>query len=282
MRYPILLWVEPIQMFLCVVLEGAILISMMKRKLWKDFPFFFVYVAWDLISNVPLNWYLILSTAADKTGSPPYWYLWFGTGLVGGWLGIAAIYEAMRELLEPRNLRIVGRVFAFLLGALFIFMLAPIFMASPWVAHRAQMPYSDLLIAVVKAYYGSHLIRLGAGVAFILAALFFRLRWTSYTAMLVFGFVLYDAWDCIYWVDNVSFERSGAFVKDLDPLLFLVACILWLWGSWHSAAPYATAANSAALRFADARLRELDGAMAALEESPIAAGPSGRLRDERA
>ena len=202
------LWVLPI------VLQAAILLGMLRRKLVKSFPVFFAYTAWVLFSAAGL---LFLKPYGNL-----FHHLHWGEEALSVVLGLSAIFEILRHILppfaSPRFVITLVWVFAglFIVTALLIFV-----SAKPMTGNYATYEVIVLAERSVRFLQASLLIVVIALMSVL------GLGWHHEALGILIGFGVYStvalvAFECgaLHWLDPVAFSM-------LNSAGYNIAVLIW-------------------------------------------------------
>src|SRR5438552_3693037 len=81
-----------ILLFTPYILQAAVLIAVLVRRMYRDLPYFFSYT-----TNIVVQSIVLFAVAPHKTA---YFYVYWGGELISWMLGMAVIYEIYAALLK--------------------------------------------------------------------------------------------------------------------------------------------------------------------------------------
>jgi hypothetical protein len=122
------------------IVQGAIAFIMMRRKLREEFPYFFSYTVFQVLSGLAL--FIVLKTGNKFT----YFYAYWACAAIGAMLGFMAIYEIFDNTFRPfAALRDFSRVIFRWAGALLL-VVATVMAVTSASDHRFRITLAILAI----------------------------------------------------------------------------------------------------------------------------------------
>jgi hypothetical protein len=202
------LWVFPI------IVQGAIVFGMVRRKLVKSFPIFFTYTLWVLFSEAGL---LFVNPAGNV-----YANLYWCKDALAVVLGLAVIVEVLRYILPPYSSPKFLRSLVSVLTALFaVTTLLMLIFAKPVVGNCGLCQIAMLAERCVRFVQASSLIV----VIGLMSAL--GLTWHHEALGILAGFGVYStgalvALECsaLHWMNFTAFSM-------LNSAAYNVAALIW-------------------------------------------------------
>jgi hypothetical protein len=206
---PFLQWFPVLAM---VVLAGIFV----WRRLYRELPFFFLYLVAALLIGVARY------VGAFHLKASAFFYVYWISDLAGTPLVFLAIYEVFLKRLFPGffKTRFYRSLFP-LVGAaiLFLTILTAIQARDQRAAFQAASHAFDFARTAI----------LGFCVALIV---FMGRRWTKYNFVIVMGFGVQAAVALINAAVRVRLHRHPAFLGYLELIAYNAACLIWLIGFW--------------------------------------------------
>ncbi len=168
------LWVLP------AVVQVAIVVAMLRRKLYLEFPIFFSWAAYHVLRAGSL-WFL------QQQGPRAYFYGYWSAQVISFGLGFAVIYEILRHVLRRYDaLWGLGR--RLFLGIALLLVLAAVARAT------ATSTAEDLNVFIARVYAwtpGLRMAQCGLLAFLILFSTYFGITWRHYVFGIALGFGLY-------------------------------------------------------------------------------------------
>ena len=165
------------------LLEGAVAYSLWRRKLHKEFPFFFVYLLAQIAMFCVL--FPIEKWASDAFFQRYWYYLDWGTTAIGIGLGLKVLHEISMDVFRPfHTLKDLGTVL-FRWAALVMLLVGVIVAAST----TTEIPILEQSVIAVQRCV--RLAQMGLVLFLLMFASYFRIHWRhrSFGWALGFGFV---------------------------------------------------------------------------------------------
>lgn len=202
------LWVFPI------LVQGAIVFGMVRRKLVKSFPIFFTYTLWVLFSAAGL---LFLKPLGSL-----YHHLQWCEEALSVVLGLGAIFEILRHILPPYSSpRFVMSLVWVLTGLFAVTALLMFLSAKPLTGNYAMYEVVMLAERSVRFLQASLLI-----VVFVLMSVL-GLTWHHEALGILIGFGIYSAgalvafeFGALHWMNPVASSM-------LNSAAYNVAVLIW-------------------------------------------------------
>lgn len=192
-----------------------LLVVLFRRNLWRRFPFFSAYTAFDLVREV-------VAVPAMLHGPTTYFYIYWSLALVGSLLQIALLFELARHIFRPieaipRSSIIFGMIMA---GTAVITVFA--WTASLPIAVVRSLPRDvtglDLLLTCLRF------------ALFAVMACFSRflgLHWRHHVYGITAGLGIYSCVDLICAAMNAEFGAHGIFALQVSKFSYLLAMAAW-------------------------------------------------------
>src|SRR5215831_1319933 len=199
-----------------VILELWLIAILFRRRLNREFPFFFTYiVSAILIATIRL---------AVLYYYPWYFAVFWATEALYSVLALLALYEVFHWVF----LEFYKYWSWFWL--LFPGLVAIVTGLSIWYALAYPPVQASRLISVVLVFgIAVNFVRVGIFLLFFLVVWVFKLRGWEYAFAIVLGFALY-ALNALaaYWLRSVFGTRFGIFAKYAPPVAYILAVVFWL------------------------------------------------------
>lgn len=199
------------------VLLLALTISFIKRKLYKRFPYFFVYVLYSTIAGV----------LREIPNNQPmmYFVLYWSTEAIYSLLALAAINEAFKRVFF--SFYLIYSWFRFVLPGIIVFVL----LLATWEKIRFPPPHVPRFVAAIySADLGIHWIELGILLFFILLVKFYGLGVEPREFGIILGFgtsaIVTMLADLLRSEFGTKFELCYRYAP---PLGYLLAVAMWLY-----------------------------------------------------
>jgi hypothetical protein len=189
------------------------------RRLYRDFPFFFLFVVASAFIGA-------MRFIVFALGPSPLWYfyLYWCTDFALMVTCLLAIYELFVKRLFPNFLKVGFYRFLFPFAALIIAVL------TFFTALQSPNPSASLLIAARTFYF----LRTAAIVFFVALMLFMGRRWTRYEFGIALGIGIQASASLIteamrtLWHYFTPFDRVSVVVYD-------IGCLVWIVAFWRAA-----------------------------------------------
>ena len=206
-----LLWLAP------ALVQLTLLVLMERRKLRTDFPFFFNYTVFQVLSAFALF-------TVYQSSRSLYFYAYWTSSAIGIFLGFAVIYEVFAYTLRPY----VGRrdlgTMLFRWAGLFLLLVSGIAAA----ASTSGSDLHRLTFAVISVERSVRLMQCGLLVFVLLCSSFLGLSLRSFACGIAFGFGIFAATN----LTMVSFRALGSNWNQAIALItsgvYNVSVITWL------------------------------------------------------
>jgi hypothetical protein len=211
----------PLAYFLWVlgpIFQVAILVTMRKRDLHRDYPMFFTYTLFQVIGT-------ILDVIAYKFGGyATYFYTYWIHTALGIGLGFFVIKEVFTNMLKPyAGLRDAG-VLIFRWAAALLILISVMSYASGTGNGAAR-----ILREVVTMERNVRFIQCGLLLFVVMCSNHIGVSWRSMSSGIAFGFGFFAAVDLI--ISNALLSKGYFFSRQLAPiagqLAYASAVILW-------------------------------------------------------
>ncbi len=168
------LWLAP------TLLQLAIVVVMLRRKLHHEFPVFFVYTMYHVLRSGIL-WYLY------QQGPWAHFYGYWSAQVISFVLGFAVIYEIMKHVLHPYDaLWGVGRKLFF--GVACLLMLLALFSAA---GTTVGPDYNAFMAWIYTAERSLRFVQCGLLVFLLLFSRYFGITWRHHVFGIALGLGLY-------------------------------------------------------------------------------------------
>jgi len=198
------------------VLAILLAVALLRRKLHEEFPFFFVYVAYAILTTV-----VRLSVSSDYQ---TYFKVYWATSALYNVLALLALHEAFREVFLAFYMLWwwFWLLFPGVVGlAAFIqirrAILNPPIEATPLIA--AILSFGRVINWVEAVLFG----------LFFALVLLLGIRWKSYPFGIVEGFGLSSLGAFVaYGLRSEFGTKYAAFAKYAPPVAYLVGALVWL------------------------------------------------------
>jgi len=202
----------------------GILVSMVRMRLYREFPFFGSYVAYIVVQMV--------LRAAFLSNGRLYFYVYWITAPLETLLAIAAVYESFRRVFRVffllRWFRFVfpGSIVVALLGSALASYISP----PPTVSVAGAM----IISAMAVAQY----VILAISFVFFALVLLLPVRWGIHEYHIVMGFGLSSlAMIVAAVIRSVFVTRFTFFSSMLPPVVYVLVLVIWLTAMLHPLPP---------------------------------------------
>lgn len=213
-------WLREIVDWVSLPLMAVLAGILARRRLHREFPFFFTYlVATGVVGLVRL---------ASLASSPRiYFYVYWISGLLLAIFNVLVVHELFVLRLFPRFFRV--RVYRYGFAAV----VAAIVLGSWIMAMESGDKYRalvienrvfDFVIVTMLFFFVSLMLIMGR-------------EWTRYDFAIAFGFVIANVGDFIASAMWVRTHYKQSLVEEIAPLAFDVACLIWLYCFWSAEKP---------------------------------------------
>ena len=208
------------------LLEGAVVYSLWRRKLHKDFPFFFRYLLAQIAMFCVL--FPIDRWASDAFFFRYWYYLDTGATAIGIALGIKVLHEISMDVFRPFDtLQDLGTVL-FRWAALVMLLVGVVVAAST----TSDMPILEQSVTAVHRCV--RLAQMGLVLFLMLFSSYFRIHWRhrSFGLALGFGFVATTELVIEAMLLNGKGLLSHSVASAVLTLSYLMSLFIWLAYSW--------------------------------------------------
>jgi hypothetical protein len=209
------LWIAP------HILLGLVLISSLRKRLYKQLPFFFFYVAFELVD------FLVLFTVSRVvTPSSISVYVWFLTGgaVISGLVQLALLYELAQALIFSRTplKGISGRVSRWTLAGLLL-------IAAMASGSLHEVSRQSITNAFQILDFSSNLIRAGMLVVLLLFSRALHIVWRNRLTGVALGFGVSACINLAAAALRSEFGKSAFVAVDITEMAaFHVGVLVWL------------------------------------------------------
>ncbi len=176
---------------LSACLQGLVLARMTQQKQYRDFPWFYSYLAL-VLSREAVSYWLLYFKQLHWVGYAAYFFTYWGTQLVFVVLAFAVIYEVFEVIFEPyEGLRTLGRRL-FLVG---IVLALSVTMLMAWMTPGTAYARGTTLILLM--HRSDALFRCAMLAMLFLMSKYLALRWRSQVLGIALGLGLTGAADLV-------------------------------------------------------------------------------------
>ncbi len=198
-----------------VALQVAICVVMMKRKLRRDYPFFFTYTLFQIISMLALLG--IFWLVPHNRASSVYFYAYWTSAAMSAFLGFAVIYEVFEGAFRPYYaLRDLAMVLFRWASLVMLIVAAVVAFTSPGIE-------ADAVIAgILSLERGIRVMQCGLLLFLLLFSTRLGLSWGSHLFGMAMGFGIFASVDLSLmtvrsylgpgWTRNLNLLHSGTYL----------------------------------------------------------------------
>jgi len=198
------------------LLEIGLTLILLRRKLYREYPFFFAYITSSILINA--------ARLCVVYNYPVYFKVFWTTETLYSVLGLLALYEVFHWFFFE-----FYRYWAWF-WVLFPGMIVLITALSIWYALEYPPVQASRLISLVLVFgMAVNFVRIGIFLLFFLLVWIFSLRWWVYAFAIVLGFAL-SALGALaaYWLRSEFGTKFGIFAKYAPPVAYILSVLLWL------------------------------------------------------
>ena len=200
-----------------ILLQAAIAVAMIYRRVWRRFPTFFTYTVFLVVRSLLL---LVLR----RVSLDAYFYVYWGGELLSWALGLAVIQEVMQQLFAPYQAITRLATVLFRWGAGLLVALAVV------VALASSGPDHDRVFAGILLFERSvRVVQVGLlSLLFVLAG-FLHLRWPHRVFGIALGLALFTSVElaAVSLRSHTGMALQQTFTV-LKPLSFVLAQAVWM------------------------------------------------------
>jgi hypothetical protein len=209
------LWITP------AVLEFAIALTMLRRRLSTKYPFFWAYLVFDILRTG-----LLFAIGNDPAHYRGYFYAFWQTEIISCLLGFLIVNEIFRDVFAKR-LGMQERGTALLRCSLVILVIIAL-----WVAvETPKMDSNDLVAGTFVLKRAESLVRTGLVAALFLFVFVLGLPWGSETIGIAAGFSIEGAAEFVTWAVRARYGRIANRAL-IWSLLIAGFCQTLLWAAY--------------------------------------------------
>jgi hypothetical protein len=208
-----------IHVFLTLLALGLLLwliLIWIRRRLYAEFPYFFVYVAASVVVTV--------ARALFSTNYPAYFKVFWATEAVLGFLSLLALHEAFRDVFVA----FYERRWFWLVFPGIVAILSAVFIGDVLLHPPAQ---ASAIVAVIISF-GKVVNYLRAGVFaafFLLVWLLMGKGWRNQPFGIVLGFAVSTVGSAAaYQARSIFGTRFNNFGKYGPPVAYILAVLIWI------------------------------------------------------
>jgi hypothetical protein len=185
------------------------------RRLWRELPFFFLYLA-----------YLLLSVAAQyvsiRLGKRPYFYTYWITDLVSSIVAFLPMYEVfLRRLFTGfRRTRLYRSLFpAVAIAILVLTVLTALNAHDKGAAFQTASRAFDFMRTAVLAFFIGLMLLMGRD-------------WTRYDLGITLGFAIQASVALANSAARAGLHRTPPILGTIDIIAYNLSCLIWLITFW--------------------------------------------------
>jgi hypothetical protein len=208
-------WIWFIVNWISLPLLGTLGGILVRRKLHREFPFFFVYIVVTLASGA-------IRMATQSCVPMTYFYAYWITDLVMAIFSTLAVYELFARRLFPGFYKIRVYRYLFAVAAVGIISFAGI--------SAIESPNAAAAFAIEERVLDSIIV--GALGFFVALMMFMGRQWTRYDFGIAFGFGIDAASFLIMsavWVRS-HYQRTA--IEEFPVIAYDLGCFVWLYCFW--------------------------------------------------
>jgi hypothetical protein len=201
---------------LTLVLQGALLLVLVRRHVFWQFPFFFAYSVYSLVATVVL--------LAVNSNYRLYFYLFWVNEACLALLAVLALHEVFRRVFfgfysKFREFRLL---FPTVIAFVVVFVL--------WTTEQSPpIRVSPLRSAILLFGIAVNMIQIGLFSLFLAVGRTFLLRWRFAPLGIILGFTATALGSVLdYWVISEFGTRLEAVTKYVPPVAYILTVIVWL------------------------------------------------------
>ncbi|HEY0758559.1 MAG TPA: hypothetical protein VGD59_04800 [Acidisarcina sp.] len=222
-----------------------LLLVMLKRKLYRDFPIFLAYLLFSLLADptVLLCTYLLHVPSATFVSSPVYLRVYYAFAFPEYLLGLAVLFEIARNVLVREKRRLPPGSFLLLAALVIAAGLVTFFMVGHGDSSSLLTSAGSVLtrIGLINA-----VLRIASFVAIALFAEFLGVGWKNHVLQLATGLAFYGAVDLIVRLAHshitggasvLAYHTQFRLLDELRVVAYLSTLIFWCWSFSRQEAP---------------------------------------------
>jgi hypothetical protein len=208
-------WISP------AILEFAIAVTMVRRRLSTKYPFFWAYLVFDILRTA-----LLFAIGNDPAHYRGYFFAFWQTEVFSCLLGFLIVIEIFREAFAKRlGLQERGTT-------LLQFSLVVLVIMALWIAVETPKSDSNNLVAgIVVLKRAESLVRAGLVAGLFIFVLALGLPWDSQTIGIAAGCCIQGTAETLVWAARTHYGRSANRLL-VWSLLIATFCQTLLWAAY--------------------------------------------------
>ena len=189
---------------------------MLRRRLWREYPFFFAYVVFNAVSAV----FLLLVISRYKVFFFSYWMI----EVISAILVLLALHEAFYDVFRAFYIFWWFRI-------IFPVVAVAISLVSIWHAVLNPLPRVPMLMTVAFAFDNSTAyLKAAVFLVFLFLVVALHVRWRRYPYDVALGFAVSSIGMMIsYAVFTTLGTRYILIARNAPPVAYVLACTIWFW-----------------------------------------------------
>ncbi len=196
-------------------LQLLLLVVMVRRGLRREFPFFFTYTLYQILS-------FGLKFATYHRSQVEYFYVYWVTGALGIGLALTVIYEIFTQIFKPYE-ALRGMATVLFRWAALVLTLVAVVMAL-----AGSRPDSSLVLGAILTFERSvRVMQCGLVLFLFLFARYVGVSWRHHLFGIAAGFGLYASLDLILVTAHVVGFDGGTILPFIKSASYVFAVMIW-------------------------------------------------------
>lgn len=194
----------------------ALAVMMVRRRLHREYPFFFVYVCFWILASVSQLW-----VSGD---SKAYSYVYWGSNAINVILVLLALHEAFRDVFYGFfSFWWFRLIFPGVVALISLFSIRHAILKPP--AQATRVTAVILSLGTAASYVQAVLF-----VVFILLVVVLHMRWRRYPYDIALGFAVSTMGDWTAFALRSGFgNKYPSVIRYAPPVAYICATVIWLW-----------------------------------------------------
>jgi hypothetical protein len=236
--------IDNVLFFASLVGQLVLMFVLVKRKLYKEFPVFCVYVAYVLLSDpILLLWMKLLHTSAQMAYSPAYFRVFISFKIPEYMLGLAVLFEIGRNVLLPVRRSLPPASLGIFCVLLFLGGCVTYFLAAHSGSGTLLSSTGGIYITVALT---NAILRIACFLVIAIFAQMLGIGWKNHVMQLATGLAFYGTVDLIVRMAHARLSSGSnlamyytqyRLIDELRVISYLSTLTFWCWSFARKEAP---------------------------------------------